>query len=130
MIKPVTNPTSFSAETQRCCARRSQSRSWREKASQLPCVHPLLPASLFTGSPQPLGGSRCGSGRDIDLQESPHGVHPVEHPQGKAEVHDGKPGGVAVKGLFQPVLEDGMSPKCGNDPELKRWEGNESKVRG
>lgn len=42
-------------------------------------------------------GSQLASGCDVDLQESPNGVHSVEHPQREAEVHDHKPGGVAVK---------------------------------
>lgn len=60
--------------------------------------------------------SRFGSGCDVDLYESPNGVHSVEHAQWEAEVHNGEPGGVAVKRLFQSVLEDGVSPKGGHDP--------------
>lgn len=42
-------------------------------------------------------GSQLGSGCDVDLQESPDGVHSVEHTQWEAKVDDRKPSGVAVK---------------------------------
>lgn len=74
-------------------------------------------------------GSRFGSGCDVDLHESPDRVHSVEHAQREAEVHDGKPGGVAVKRLFQSVLKDGVSPKGGHDPELKRGKEKKSSQR-
>lgn len=67
-----------------------------------------------------FAAASAGSGRDVHLQESPDGVHAVEDAQWEAEVHDGKPGGVAIKRLLQPILKHGVSPKCGHDPQLKR----------
>lgn len=74
-------------------------------------------------------GSQLGSGCDVDLQESPNRVHSVEHTQWEAKVHDRKPGGVAVKRLFQSILEDRVSPKCGHDPELKTRKKKRAEVR-
>lgn len=48
-------------------------------------------------TPASGAGSQLDSGCDVDLQESPNGVHSVEHTQWEAKVHDCKPGGVAVK---------------------------------
>lgn len=77
--------------------------------------------------PAPGVGEQLGSGCHIDLQESPDRVHAVKHTQGESEVHDHKPGGVAVKRPFHSILEDGVSPKCGHNPQLERCEGKKHK---
>lgn len=53
-------------------------------------------------------------------------MHAVEDAQWEAEVHDGKPGGVAIERLLQPVLKHGVSPKRGHDPQLKRCKENKT----
>lgn len=89
----------------------------------------LLTASLFsiTDSPQPLEGAQLGSGCHIDFQEPPDRVHAVKHAQGESEVHNHKPGGVAIKWPFHSILEEGVSPKRGHDPQLERCERKKQK---
>lgn len=58
------------------------------------------------------------SGWDEQLHERPNGVHPVEHVQRLAQVHQHKPGREAVELFPQAVLKLRMGPERWDHPQL------------
>lgn len=65
-----------------------------------------------------LQGSSLG--HDVDLQQTGHSMHSVEDPKGQANVHDGRPHGIAIEVQFCVVVKLGPGTERWHDPEL--WE--------
>ena len=58
------------------------------------------------------------SGSDQQLHQGSHRVHPVEDPQGLAQVDQHEPGGESKELLPQTVLKLGVGPEGRDDPQL------------
>lgn len=65
-----------------------------------------------------LQGSSLG--HDVDLQQAGHGVHSVEDAKGQANVHNGRPHGIAIEVQFCVIVKLGPGTERWHDPEL--WE--------
>lgn len=67
--------------------------------------------------------SESSLGHDVDLQQTGHCVHSVEDPKGQADVHDGRPHGIAVEVQFCVIVKLGPGTKRRHDPELFEEKG-------
>ncbi|KAF2982088.1 hypothetical protein EK904_000260 [Melospiza melodia maxima] len=74
-----------------------------------------------------LQGSSLG--HDVDLQQAGHGVHSVEDAKGQANVHNGRPHGIAIEVQFCVIVKLGPGTERRHDPELWEEMGEQHCVR-